>query len=515
MNALNTTVRTIASLALMAGGVAGFIAMGTPEVPTRPPDRAAPPVVRVIAAEEHTEGISFEVDGVVVPFREIEIAAQVSGRIEFKSENCRTGRAVKQGELLLRIEPSDYELEVTRLGEEWNQADAMIKELNVELATTDNQIELARQQLAIDVRQVQRNEELLATRAASESELDAVRRAELTTRNNLQTLMDQKNLLSQRTVRMESAKALVKANLDKANLALKRTEIFAPLDGVVISETVEQDGYVQMGSTVITLQDTSQLDVTCKLHMRQMNWLWQSQATTTPHDMAEPGSAALADAYNFPETPATVIYQLGGIAYQWQGIVNRYDGGGIDNQTRMIPCRVHVQDPLQVSAEKPADASGVANPPTLMTGMFVKVRIHAQPPIPLVRIPQEAIQPGNIVWTVVEGQLQRKETSIANSGQQDVIAYQQSDGLRAGDWVVVSPLATPIEGLDVKALKPGDPLPQIEPPPGGGWGGPPGARPQGAGGPPRGGPPQDRAGSPPPAPPNREPDGGRPAGGPS
>lgn len=507
MNALSTTARTIASVSLLAGGAIGFMALGTPEVPTRPPDRGDPPVVRVVAAEPHTDGIPFEVDGVVVPFRQIEIAAQVSGRIEFKSENCRTGRAVKQGELLLRIEQSDYKLEVARLREELKQAEAMIDELNVEITTTENQIELARQQLEIDSRQVKRNEELLATRAASESELDVARRAELTTRNNLQMLQDQKSLLTQRSVRMESAAALVRANLDKAELALQRTEIFAPLDGVVISENVEQDGYVQMGSTVITLQDTSQLDVTCKLHMRQMNWLWQSSSQVA-ESTQETESPRLVQAYDFPQTPATVIYQLGGVSYQWNAVVNRYDGGGIDNQTRMIPCRVHVEDPLDVTTSD-QDADSGSNPPTLMTGMFVKVRIDAQPPIPLLRVPQEAIQPGNVVWTVIDGKLRRKEASIANSDNEFVIAYEQPDGLRGGELVVISPLATPIDGLAVNALKPGDPLPDLPEPPGGGWGGgPPGGGPPGGarGGGARGGGARDGGGS-------RGQSGGPPAGG--
>jgi multidrug efflux pump subunit AcrA (membrane-fusion protein) len=460
MNTLSTSVRTIISLALLVGGAVGFFLLGKPVVPTRPPDRGTLPVVRVVTAEAHRGGIPFEVDRVVVPFREIELAAQVSGRIEYKSDNCRTGRAVRKGDLLLRIEQRDYELEVARLQEELKQADAMIEELNVELATTENQIELAGQQLEIDVRQLQRNVDLRATQAASESELDVSRRAELTARNSLQTLLDQKKLLAQRAVRMQSAKVLVKANLDKALLSQQRTEIFAPLDGVVIMDNVEQDSYVQLGSPLLTLQDTSQLDVTCKLHMRQMNWLWQAKLNTRSDTAHDSTTTDLTEAYDFPETPAVVTFQLGDVSYHWQGLVNRYDGSGIDNQTRMIPCRVHVDKPLEVTVGESTTDSAVAfNPPTLMTGMFVKILIKAQPPIALLKIPQTAIQPGNIVWTVTDGKLKRNIAKIAHSNERWVIAHQYADGLQTGDAVVVSPLATPISGLAVNALKPNAPIP--------------------------------------------------------
>ncbi len=487
MKSFSPLVRAATSLCLLAIGIGGYYWMGTPTVETRPPAAKEIPVVATAVAVEHTDGIKFIVDGVVVPFRQVEIATEVGGRIAFKSEQCRTGRAVKKGDLLVQIDKRDYELEVTRLGEELTQARAMLKELDVEMVSVVNQVASTQEHLKIDVRQVERNRDLLLRSAASDLEVDTARRAELTTRSSLQTLLDQKNLIASRRTRMESAIVLGRANLDKAELALERTEIRSPLDGVVVRENVEQDGFVQQGSTVISLQDTSRLDVTCKLHMRQMYWLWQSQFSSPldnepgssdnepgspdneiasadiEHGSPDQGNGAadseqeltvdLARAYDFPDTPATILFTIGGTTYRWKGLVDRYDGGGIDSQTRMVPCRVHVEDPLSVVvSSQDGDAISGMHPPTLMTGMFVKVMIDARPPLALVRLPQEAIQPGNTVWTVEERQLHRKEISIATSDSKYAVVFQRSGGLQAGDAVVVSPLAMPIEGLEVTVL---------------------------------------------------------------
>lgn len=447
---MNTVFRNVLSVMLVAAGVGGFIWMGTPEVTTQPPRPAAPEQVQLAIAEEHNDGIQFDVDGVVVPFRQIQIAAQVSGRIVYKADACRVGRAVREGELLLRIEQDDYDIEVKLLTEELAQADAMLEELAAEITTADNQIRSAEEQLAIDIRQLTRSQDLLERGVSSDAEVDDVRKAEVNARNQWQTLLDQKNLLIKRRVRLESARSLQEANLAKAQLALERTEIRAPMDGVVVNENVEQDGFVQAGSTVISLQDTSRLDVACKLYMRQMNWLWQAdthgQGTAPPdHD--------LLHAYDFPDTPAEVIYQLGGTTYRWTGVVDRYDGAGLDSQTRMVPCRVHVNDPLSVQfSQQGTTVYQHSKPPTLMTGMFVKVRIDARPPIPLVRLPQTAIQPGDKIWTVVDGKLKQKDILIATADENSVIAYQQVGGLQAGDAVVISPLATPMDGLPVREL---------------------------------------------------------------
>lgn len=438
---MNSATRTILSLVIVLAGAVGFYLLGEPEVFKRPPEKPIPPAVKTVAADEHTDGIQFVVDGVVVPYRQIQIAAQVSGRVEFKSSSCRVGRAVKKGDLLLTIEKEDYDLEVKRLTEELTQADASLAELNAELSTAEHQIASAEQQLEIELRQLKRSNDLVARRITSDAEVDDARRAELTSRNSLQTLVDQKKLILTRRIRLESAKALGLANLEKAKLALKRTEIYSPIDGVVVSESVEQDGFVQTGSAVISLQDSSQLDVSCKLRMKQMHWLWQA-ATGEIRDVSQ--------AYDFPETEATVLYSIGDNSYAWKGVVNRYDGAGVDSATRMVPCLVNVDDPLEVTPTSVGEEKyATSSPPTLMTGMYVKVRIDARPPIKLVRLPQEAVQPGNTVWTREDGKLRQKNISIATSSGDFVIAYQEADGLQAGDQVVVTPLATPVEGQEV------------------------------------------------------------------
>lgn len=471
MKTLVPVLRTVFSLLIVGAAIGGFILLGKNKARTRKPDRSALPKVETVIAVDHRGGIQFDVDGVVVPYRQINLAAQVSGQVAMKSPQCRLGCVVKKGELLLKIDPADYALEVRRLNEELSQADASIGELDAELESVENRVEAARKELAIEVRQLRRIEDLLKRRAGSESEADTARRAELTTRNALQTLLDEKQLIQRRRIRLESAKELGKANLDRAKLALSRTEIRSPIDAVVVVDNVEQDSYVQIGTEVVTLQESARLDVTCKLYAKQMNWLWQTQTEFDTQSMAESDSSAPErnSVYRFPETPVTVTYQLGGVRYAWQGVIDRYDGAGVDAQTRMIPCRIHVEHPESVTvmpaASDRAGSSGAADggsvtgplqrvsqPPTLMTGMFVKVIVNAKPPIPLVRVPGQAVGPGGIVWTVNKGKLKKKTITVATSAVDDVIAYQQPGGLVAGDAIVVSPLASPINGLEVQEV---------------------------------------------------------------
>ena len=67
----------------------GALALIKPAVVT-PEEEAmeSVPLVDSMQVRPYTDRFAIEADGVVVPFREIQLASQVSGRIEYKSDNC-------------------------------------------------------------------------------------------------------------------------------------------------------------------------------------------------------------------------------------------------------------------------------------------------------------------------------------------------------------------------------------------------------------------------------------------
>ena len=143
----------------------------------------------------------------------------------------------------------------------------------------------------------------------------------------------------------------------------------------------------------------------------------------------------------------------------------------------MISCRVHVPEPAAVNffpapptrpgferrekgqktGKDQTQGSGTAAAPlmrampTLMTGMFVTVNIHTNPPLALLRIPQQAVQPEERVWVVVNGVLVQKDVTVAFSTDDYSVVLKEPRGLAAGDAIVVSPLAKPAVGMRVMA----------------------------------------------------------------
>ncbi|MEX1039912.1 MAG: hypothetical protein WDZ51_04740 [Pirellulaceae bacterium] len=443
-------LKTTLSLAVLGAGIFLFVMLG--ESRTRPQPPEAPPLqmVEAIPATTHDEGISFTVDGVVVPYREIELGTEVAGRVVYKADNARIGRTVQPDEVLLRIDPRDYQSEVDRLNEDVKQAENNLVELDVQIESAQGQLDLAEDNVAIQQRFLDREERLQERNATTDVNVDSARRDVLTARTAMQSQMDQLRLLKSGKKRLESVRERISNQLEQAQLELERTELKSPIHGVVIEELAERGGYLQKGTSVLKLRDISRYDVQCSLRVEQMKWLWESRDAATPETQDVQKLVDLTAAYDFPTTPVEVVYHTPSGEFIWEGVLSRYDGGGFDPQTRMIPCRVDVDEPLRFRHAKSSSGDVAAPPPSLMVGMFVEVRIRVIPQAALITLPGSAIYPGNLVWVVQDGKLSSRQVQVVTYEQDQAIVHSHAQSVRGGEQVVTSPLASPTDGAEVE-----------------------------------------------------------------
>ncbi|MCU0959481.1 MAG: hypothetical protein MUF48_05195, partial [Pirellulaceae bacterium] len=128
--------QALPSVLILAGGVAAFLALSKwlHEEPPTVSEAATAPIVKTATVREHHDGLTIKADGVVVPYREIDLSAEVAGRVVERADVCRAGNYVTRGTLLARIDPQDYQLEKERLEKERQQASVALEELAEELA---------------------------------------------------------------------------------------------------------------------------------------------------------------------------------------------------------------------------------------------------------------------------------------------------------------------------------------------------------------------------------------------
>jgi multidrug efflux pump subunit AcrA (membrane-fusion protein) len=99
-------------------------------------------------------------------------------------------------------------------------------------------------------------------------------------------------------------------------------------------------------------------------------------------------------------------------------------------------------------------------PPRMFSGMYVDIEIPIATQVPLLKLPLEAIRPGDSmrsgrkVWVDRDGKLAVVDVKVARVERDHALIHGQPTGLHAGDQVIVSPLASVSEGMALR--EPGD-----------------------------------------------------------
>jgi biotin carboxyl carrier protein len=408
----------------------------------------------VLTVRRHDGRLDIGVDGQVVPFQEVTLSAQVAGQLVYKAEAARAGRFAEAQTVLFRIDDRDYSLEVRRLQNQLEQAGVSVQELDEEIAGQQRLFDLTKDQLALSQKGCDREADLHRRAVASEADLERAQRDVINTENALTTIRNQLGVMKTRRSRIVQAQELAAVLKEKAELDLARTTIAAPLDGVIVKDLVEKGDHVHAGAPLVTIEDTSAVEVKCNLRMDEFYWVWDQKASRT----ADQETHEVNRDYHIPSTPATVVYHLRGRDYIWDGQLWRIDGVGVDERTRTAPCRVIVRKPQEVWVVEGGErrpASG--GPPALARGMYVDVVVHVTPTAPLFRVPERAVRPGERIWAarpVAAGELSGAAEG-AGSGTHsvevvnvdvveivggDAVVSVSPDKLAEHDLVVVSPL---------------------------------------------------------------------------
>jgi multidrug efflux pump subunit AcrA (membrane-fusion protein) len=386
-------------------------------------------LVKPVLPFEGIKSLDIDVTGTVVPFRQVTLAAEVGGRVVFKSDACRIGRFVQEGDLLFKLDATDFQLEVERLAAIRDSEYAQQKELEQEIANTQRSLELADQDVALQEKELKRLLQL-PSGFASATELDQARRLQLAASTQRQTIQNQLETFESRRTRIQLGERLATTQLSQAKVNLARTEIKAPISGVIVADLVEQASYIQKGATLCMIHDTQRAEVSCNLRADQLMLVLDQREPATE---SQPNSSSTSESYELPPTPVTVEYRVVGrdeSLLQWHGTLSRYEGIGLNAQSRTIPIRITVENPRQMTRNgQPVGDNGGGSPPALVQGMFVDCKIHTTPKRPLVLIPKLALRPGNQAWKFVPGPtlIERMDES---QGQNEPAAGNTSEASR-------------------------------------------------------------------------------------
>jgi len=369
---------------VMAAVTVGAIFLTEPTVQRSSATKKTAMLVEVTGVERGSFRPTIVAMGTVRAEQEIMLSPRVSGEIISVSAGFTPGGFVEAGDVLLQIDPADYEAVLLQRQSELRQRSA------------DLALEQGRQDLA------KRDYEQLKGTISAEYETLVLRAPQLD--------------IAQAAI--EAAQSAVQ----RAQLDLDRTRLQAPFAAHVISREVHVGSQVSPGQSIGQLLGIASYWVETTVPVASLQWI---ELPDEAGALGSPGQVRNRAAW--PEGTFR------------EGQVHRLIGA-LDSQTRLARLLLTVQDPL---ARKPESAGLLP----LMVGSFVEVRIEGKPIENVVRMDRDYLRQNDTAWIYEDNLLRIRELDIVFRDEGYIYVR---DGLKEGDQVVTTNLATVLEGASLR-----------------------------------------------------------------
>ena len=307
-NALIKSVLTLAVLAAAFAAAAGIL-MTRPSPEKMIPSESISAIRAVIVSQEPLT-LWVKSQGTIAPQQTTELIPEVSGRVQWMSPNLVAGGYFKAGEVMLEIDPVDYE---SRAG----------------LAEA----------------------KLIRAEADLEHSLFELERMQALVKNNL---ISQASLQTATRTHKIATAAHIEAgiNQEQALRDLSRTKILAPFDGLIAMERVDLGQFLQQGAVIATLYGSDQLEVRLPIVNEQLAYL----------DLPEQNGNQPSE----DRSPTILLTALfAGKQHTWRGTFSRTEAE-INAQSRMVTAVARIDQneqpigtpPLQIGLFVSASVEG-------------------------------------------------------------------------------------------------------------------------------------------------------------
>ena len=290
-------LRVVTAIGAIVGGVVGFkmLVGSKPEAKRKPIERQGA-LVEVLTLQPATHRLRVDARGLVKPARTLIVMPQIAGVVLEQHPQLIEGGVIGAGEVLIKIDDTDYRLQV-------GQARAQLEQAKQSL-----EVEKARQSVAL------REWKLMGSKATNKARATRVPQVKMA----------------------QASVAAARNTVQQAAVSRKRAEVKAPFNAMVRTESVDVGQVVGPQSQVAQLVGTDAFWVEALVPLRELPLISVPGA-----DAAQTGSAATVQVVN---TGETVIERTGRVVRLL---------GELDPQSRMAKVIIEVADPLSLAADAP------------------------------------------------------------------------------------------------------------------------------------------------------------------
>lgn len=394
-----------------AGGFSYFVSTKSVEVPEAVKER----VWNIAAKKLELTSLapSVQIYGTLIPARDVELRSLVAGEVIRVSKNFKEGALIQRGEMLIEIDPFDYEAILAEKKATTLEAQSRLIELKATEKSDRASLMRDREILAVDVRNLKRSEKLAKKGNISEKALDDARNALSRQRQQVELGSAKLDIQRARIGQQQAVLQRHEVGVKRANRDLAHTMLMAPFSGYISDLGVELGKRVDAKDKVARLIDADQLEVQFHLSDRQYGVLLASEGGVIGRSVS-------------------VSWKTGNKEHIFKGRIAR-TGSEIKAETGGI--------------EIYAILTGDSLIPEARSGAFVTVTLTGKTYSNAARVPEFSVYDGKTVYVVEKGRLIARSIKILyNNGASLLI----TGDLKTGDLLVTTRFAEIGPGLKVE-----------------------------------------------------------------
>ncbi|PSW74463.1 efflux RND transporter periplasmic adaptor subunit [Photobacterium sp. GB-50] len=388
--------------------VASVLLINTKKRPEQQKVTVQPPVLEVIKIQKQDVQLTVGSYGIVEPKQKAEVVSEVVGSVKYISPDFAVGKFVTKGELLARLDDSDYHADLAQAEATLAQAQAKLKE------------EIARGKVA---KKILRDVSV-----------------------NKQTSL---GLREPQRKQEEANVKFAQAAVERAKRNLTKTEIRAPFDSLVTAKEINIGSYVTKGKLIGELYGTQTAEIRLPITPQSMAYLDLPRLETT--------KITLESQYN----EVKVI--------QWAAQLVRNEGV-IDKDNRMIYLVAEVNDPYNRHTSLVNNTSSFSLP-ILQFGTFVTTKIQGRKVSDVIKLPRHVVRSEQVIVVDADNKTTTRKVHVVRSDKEnayiigglkdgELVSLISPDSLIDGTEVTTvmsksySPDISPLMAADNKEVNP-------------------------------------------------------------
>ncbi|WP_318510692.1 efflux RND transporter periplasmic adaptor subunit [Photobacterium leiognathi] len=366
------------------------------------------PVLEVIRIEKQDVQLSVNSYGVVEPKYKAEVVSEVVGSVNYISPDFAVGQFVSKGDLLARLDDSDYHADLAQAEASLAQAQAKLKEeiARGKVAKKTLRDVSPNKKTALGLREPQRKQE-------------------------------------------EANVKFAKAGVERAKRNLAKTEIRAPFDALVKMKNINMGSYLPQGKLIGELYGTETAEIRLPITPNSISYL----------DLNRLDSRKLNIEAQYGDTQIN----------HWAAKLVRNEGI-IDKDNRMIYLIAEVDDPYNLksplgkSSIKSISSLSTSSPslslPVLQFGTFVTTTIQGKKVKDVIKLPRHVVRSEQVIVVDSQNKTQTRQVNVVRSDNENAYVI---GGLEDGEFVSLIRSDSLIDGTEVKTVMSQSYTPEIAP----------------------------------------------------